>query len=198
MQSFQQSIEQMLWPEKREKDSKLKDMVPGVIDRTTTRSYLRVSRGYLPDVLQPFFSPGQSLAPWLFGKGGIEIGPIPAGTPVGLLANLNRLSEDAGKQPRRDAQFAKLVFDLARDLKALGKYASDEQASAVFVRRVDELLALSKCKDLVVNRGHYFGTDYLEPAEKADSALRAQAINDRGTGLSDPEKRALIEFLKTF
>jgi hypothetical protein len=44
------------------------------------------------------------------------------------------------------------------------------------------LLALSKCPDYVVNRGHYFGTSYFagEPA------------------LSDDDKRALIEFLKTF
>jgi hypothetical protein len=43
------------------------------------------------------------------------------------------------------------------------------------------LLKLSKCPDFVVNRGHYFGTDYFaeEPA------------------LSDADKRALIAFLKT-
>ena len=38
MASFDDSIEQMLWPEKREKDAVLGDKVPGVIDRTTTRS----------------------------------------------------------------------------------------------------------------------------------------------------------------
>jgi hypothetical protein len=200
MRSFKASIEQMLWPEKRVQDSKLGDKVPGVIDRTTTRSYLRVSRGYLPDLLQPFYSPGQSIAPWLFGEGGIEIGPIPAGSPVGLLTNLNPLSEDMdhSKRLERDKQLASLVLDLAGDLKKLGKYVSDEQADSVLVKRVDDLLALSKCPDLVVNRGHYFGTDYLEPAEKTDPNLRAQAINDRGTGLSDQDKRALIEFLKTF
>jgi len=52
---------------------------------------------------------------------------------------------------------------------------------------------LSKCPDLVVNRGHYFGTDFIEPGEN-----REQAISDRGPGLSDSDKRALIEFLKTF
>src|SRR6185312_2373345 len=52
MQSFQDSIEKMLWPEKREKDSVLGDKVPGVIDRTTTRSYLRVAPGYVPDNLK--------------------------------------------------------------------------------------------------------------------------------------------------
>ena len=50
-------------------------------------------------------------------------------------------------------------------------------------RRSDsELYKLGTCPDYVVNRGHYFGTDRFagEPA------------------LSDPDKRALIEFLKTF
>ncbi len=44
-----------------------------------------------------------------------------------------------------------------------------------------ELYALSMCPDFVVNRGHYFGTDMF--AEEP--------------GLSDSEKRDLIEFLKT-
>ena len=198
MRSFEMSIEQMLWPEKREMDSVLGDKVPGKIDRTLTRSYIRIARGYLPNALQPFFSLGQAIAPWLFGEGGIEIGPIPQGTSVGLLANLNPLAEDPSGQFDRDKKFAGLVLDLNSDLKKLGKYASDEQAAAVFGNRVDQLLELSKCPDLVVNRGHYFGTDYLEPAERTDPALRAQAISDRGTGLSDDDKRALIEFLKTF
>ena len=52
MQSFQNSIEQMLWPEKRDKDRVLGDKVPGVIDRTTVTSYLRIPKGYLPEFLQ--------------------------------------------------------------------------------------------------------------------------------------------------
>ena len=52
MRSFQNSIEQMLWPEKRDKDRVLGDKVPGVIDRTTATSYLRVPKGFLPDFLQ--------------------------------------------------------------------------------------------------------------------------------------------------
>jgi hypothetical protein len=54
---------------------------------------------------------------------------------------------------------------------------------------VDKLLDLSKCPDLIVNRGHYFGTDFLEPGEKPGV---------RQPGLNDADKRALIEFLKTF
>ena len=46
-----------------------------------------------------------------------------------------------------------------------------------------DLMALSKCPDYVVNRGHYFGTGY---------GVNAAA------GLSDGDKRALIDFMKTF
>jgi hypothetical protein len=198
MQSFEKSIEQMLWPEKRDTDSKLGDKVPGVIDRTTKTSYISVSGGYLPGAVQPLLGIGERLAPWLFGSGGIKLGPIPAGTPVGLLANLNLLAEDPSQQLGRDEQILKLVRKITSDLKALGPNATDPQAAQVFEGVVKDMLDLSKCPDLVVNRGHYFGTDYLEPAEKADPQLRAKALSDRGPALSDADKRALIEFVKTF
>jgi len=195
MRSFDASIAQMLWPERREHDSKLGNRVPGEIDRTTARSYLRVSLGYLPDFLRTFYDFGHTLAPWIFGPGGIQLGPIPAGTPVGLLSNLNPVSEDADPAVRaqHDVKMAKLVLGLADDLKKLGNNATDEQAAAVFGKQVKDMLALSKCPDLVVNRGHYFGTDYVEPGE-----TKEQALSERGQGLSDSDKQALIEFLKTF
>src|SRR5260370_19496181 len=141
---------------------------------------------------------GQHFAPWLFGAGGIQLGPIPAGTPVGLLANLNLLAEDPGKQLERDGEILSLVHKIDGDLKALGPNATDQQAEQIFKNVVEDMLRLSKCPDLIVNRGHYFGTDYLEPAEKADPQLRTKALSDRGPALSDGDKRALIEFIKTF
>jgi len=48
MRSFQDSIEKMLWPEKREKDKVLGDKVPGLIDRTIARSRVSIPAGYLP------------------------------------------------------------------------------------------------------------------------------------------------------
>jgi hypothetical protein len=198
MRSFQASIEQMLWPEKRDKDSFLGDKVPGVIDRTTVRSYLRIPAGYLPKALQPLLGLGQRIAPSLFGEGGIQIGPIPPGTPVGLLANLNLLADGPGAQLDRNAKILALATKIKTDLGALGTNPTDQQAAQVFGNLVEPMLALSKCPDLVVNRGHYFGTGYLEPAERNDPKLAAQALNDRGPALSDPDKRALIEFLKTF
>jgi hypothetical protein len=183
MQSFQNSIEQMLWPEKRDKDEVLGDKVPGRIDRTTEASYLRVPAGYLPDSLRALLGPGHRLFPWLVGPGGIEIGPIPKGTPVDLLGNLNLLSESTNpvERAQHEKKVLALLLKAKRDLKALPKGASDEEARKVVANLVDPLLELSKCPDFVVNRGHYFGTSYFKEEP----------------GLSDEDKWALIEFLKT-
>jgi hypothetical protein len=177
MKSFQNSIEQMLWPEKRDKDELLGDKIPGRIDRTSQQSVLKVSTGYLPDSLQGLVGLGNRFLPWLFGPGGIEIGPIPKGTPVNLLMNLNLLPDGTDLKER-----VKLLLKLKEDLKALPESASDEDAKKVFANVVDPLLALSKCPDFIVNRGHYFGTSQLKEEP----------------GLSDTDKRALIELLKTF
>ena len=195
MRSFQNSIEQMLWPEKRDRDSVLSDKVPGVIDRTTTRSYLRIPKGYLPDFLQDVaeleekIPPEVQLLPDIFKESGIEIGPIPKGTPVNLLANLNMLPDDAGVIEKfvHKRKILSLLIKVKKALKALPPNASDEEARQVFLEKdlVEPLLELSKCSDFVVNRGHYFGTDHLKKDENEP-------------GLSDDDKRALIEFLKTF
>ncbi len=184
MQSFDASIEQLLWPEKREHDSLLGTKVPGVIDRTTHTSYLRVPAGYLPDALQPLLEPASRVLPWAAKPSGIEIGPIPKGAPVSLLASLSLTLEttNPAERLRHDEKLLALLLRMKRDLKSLPPDATDEQANKVFANLVDPLLELSKCPDLVVNRGHYFGTSYFkeEPA------------------LSDSDKRALIAFIKTF
>lgn len=184
MGSFQDSIEKMLWPEKRDKDSLLGDKIPGVIDRTTETSYIRIPVGFLPDYLKPLLGPGQRFFPAFFGDGDIVLGPIPKGTPVGLLANLDLLGEGLSEADRLKHQdrVLNLLLKMKLDLAKLPANASDEEARQIFANLVPDLLALSKCPDYVVNRGHYFGTGYLsgEPP------------------LSDDDKRALIEFLKTF
>jgi hypothetical protein len=184
MRSFQDSVEKLLWPEKREKDRVLGDKVPGFIDRTTAPSYVRVPAGYLPEAFRPLLGWSHRYLPWLFGEGGIEIGPIPTGTPVNLLANLELLPDGQGlaEHVEHVKKIIPLLRDLIRDLKTLGPGASDEQARRVLAPLGPRLLALSKCPDFVVNRGHYFGTDSFKEEP----------------GLSDDDKRALIEFLKTF
>ncbi len=184
MRSFQDSIEKMLWPEKREHDSLLGDKVPGMIDRTTETSYIDIPAGFLPDLFRPLLSPAHRLLPAVFGEQDVVLGPIPKGTPVDLLANLDLLGEGLGPADKLDHQkrVLSLLVRMKHDLEALPANASDDDARRVFANLVPDLLALSKCPDYVVNRGHYFGTS-LAPQEPP---------------LSDADKRALIEFLKTF
>ena len=177
MGSFQDSITQLLWPEKRDKDPVFGDKVPGVIDRTTVTSWLRIPTGYLPDVIRNTKDFLQLIDPNLFDAGGLEIGPIPAGTPVDLIANFEPLPPTGGFGERlaHDKAVVKAVFTLVHDLKALPKNATDAEARKVFANVGEQLYALSKCPDYVVNRGHYFGAS-----------------------LSDADKNALIAYLKTF
>jgi hypothetical protein len=184
MRAFDDAIEKMLWPERREKDSLLGDKLPGLIDRVGDRLpqghesrpvFLKVNAGYLPDVLANTQGLGRRLFPWLFGGAGIQIGPIPRGTPIGLLSNLKLLAEAGEDRQDHDTKLAVLLLKIIDDLKKLGPNATDEQARAVFAPLVRPLLELSKCPDLVVNRGHTFGTT-----------------------LPDDDKRALIALLKTF
>ena len=176
MDSFTDAIEKMLWPEKREKDPILGDKVPGFIYRTTATSYIKVAPGFLPPRLEKLLSWGDwlyRLFPWLFSEGIVMIGPIPKGTPVTLLTNIDLESNRA--------DLVKVLLKMKADLKQV-EGASDEEAAKVFKNLVPDLLKVSKCPDYVVNKGHYFGTSSFkeEPA------------------LSDDDKWALIEYLKTF
>ena len=97
MRSFQDSIEQMLWPERREKDRLFaNENGPGVglIQRTTAPSTIWLPTGYVPDSLRPLLVVGRRLFPMFFHNGELEIGPIPQGTPVNLVANLDMLGLD--------------------------------------------------------------------------------------------------------
>ena len=200
MKSFNTSIEQLLWPEKRYCDQRdlyaMNDYyaedyeadgqkscqdrtyltrsgkeVPGIIDRTWARSWLLVPEGYLPWYVRVPIHDGV-----------LNLGPIPAGTPVNLLSNLDL--ENRGSEVK--SLLKKLKWHLG-DLVAAKVFAdriTDEELRRVYADLVDPLLEVNKCPDFVVNRGHYFGTDYL-PA------------NEGRPGLGESDKRALIEFLKT-
>jgi len=185
MRVFNASIEQMLWPEKRKKDELLGDKVPGAIDRTTTRSYIRIPLGYQPELLHRLKGPLHDVLPKLIDADGtITIGPIPAGVPVNLLANLQPLPEtnDPLQQIAHFTRLIRLLLRLKLDLLKLPPSATDQQLLEVFSNLKEPLLELNKCPDFAVNRGHYFGT----------------ALMGDEPPLGDEDKRALIEFLKTF
>ena len=178
MASFNDSIEKLLWPEKRDGNLEIVTdsgkKLHAQVDVTTTRSYLIISRGFLPDFLQVLVDPLHRWFPWLIGEKGVKIGPIRGGMPVNLLANIDMDKKD---------QVAWLLLKIAKDLSALPEGASDEEARKALADLIPPLLEVSKCPDFVVNSGHYFGTDY---------AVKGRA------GLSVEDKRALIEFMKTF
>jgi hypothetical protein len=197
MQVFAASITQMLWPEKRQHDSLL-PQVPGLIDRTTDRSYVNIPVGFVPGSLQPLQGVFHRWLPGLVtGGGDITIGPIPKGTPVGLLANIRLLAES--DNPEVKAAHAHDLVDFALKLQAdllkAPANASDEQLRQRFENLKKPLLALSKCPDLVVNRGHYFGTAQFNQQEGLTREEREFGTEPE---LTDADKQALISFLKTF
>jgi mono/diheme cytochrome c family protein len=163
MRVFKRSVEQLLWPEKRDKDPYLN---AGKIFRTTAESYLRLSVGALP----PFLKDVSVLA----GKQEILLGPIPKGTPMNLVANIDVAAGEADSDVSRAdlvAAIATLAPKLA-EIKLL--HLDDKHAAAALLNAVPALLKVNKCPDFEMNRGHLFGTKR-----------------------SDADKSALIAFLKT-
>ena len=195
---FEASIEQMLWPEKRERDSVLGNKVLGTIDRTTERSNVTIPRGYVPEALRPLQSTLHRWFPWLVGAGGdIVLGPIPKGVPVNLLANLKLRAESDSLTDKiaHVKDVGELLVKLKVDLATAPAGASDDELRAKFANLREPMLKLSKCPDFVVNRGHYFGTAEFNKQDGLSSDEKAFATEPE---LSDADKRALIAFIKTF
>jgi hypothetical protein len=180
MRVFEASIEQMLWPEKRPKDPIFANQSGpgvGIIDRTTADSSIWVPSGYVPDALRGLVGIGERLFPFLVRDGSVVFGPIPKGTPVGVISNLDVLDLDDPPELRR-VHLKKVADLLILAKKELGQghniYANQEV--------LGRMLELSKCPDYVVNKGHYFGT----------------SLQTEETPLSDADKRALVALIKTF
>jgi hypothetical protein len=198
MKVFDASITQMLWPEKREHDAVLGDKVPGTIDRTTQRSNITIPVGFVPDAVQPLQSRLHRWLPWLVDEGGdIVLGPIPKGVPVSLISNLKLRSEssDLGVIATHARDVGELLLKLKVDLASAPKDATDEDLRKEFANLKKPMLALSKCPDFVVNRGHYFGTAEFN---KQDGLSADEKAFGTEAALSDDDKHALIAFLKTF
>ncbi len=108
------------------------------------------------------------LKPFVDPDGYLRVGHIPAGTPINLIANIN---------PDADpAQLVKLCLKMKATFAEIYTQHLDDAATKALMTKelVPDLLAVSKCPDFVTDRGHTFGST-----------------------LSDSDKQALIEFLKT-
>ena len=167
----------MLWPEKRGGAAGNKDGADGQSTsfwRTTEESWLKVPDSYIHSgALRRLLRDHMETDP-ATGEKYFAFGPIPKGTPVNLLANTNL--ELGGVHKASD--LAHLLIESVKVMKAIksenltGDAATQKWLDSDIVKR---LYALNSCPDFIMDRGHMFGTD-----------------------LPDADKRALIEFLKTF
>jgi len=148
LQAFNDAVEKLLWPEMR--------LGKASIWRTQNECSLHLRKEFIPQPLRA-----------LADKDGyLKLGPIPKGTPINLIANLEPdLAQATALQ-------LKLIPALAK-IHAEG--LTGEPATVELRKAIPELLAANKCPDFIEDEGHYFGTD-----------------------LPDEDKRALIEYLKTF
>lgn len=103
--------------------------------------------------------------------GTLHIGPIPKGTPVNLLANMN---PDAGREKIRKT--LSITLDTLADIES--RHLSEAEGQQLLREKVaPALMSVSKCPDFVMDEGHYF--------KWFDS-------------MTEEDKNALIELLKTF
>lgn len=129
--------------------------------------------------------------------GNFSLGPIPKGFPVNLAANYRPVADidDLGERAEHNEQLIALLGKLAANLPPPSSGASDAEILDWVKKLKDPLLKLSKCPDFVVNRGHYFGTAQFNVT---DGLSDDEKSFGKEPVLSDEDKRALIEFLKTF
>ena len=154
IEAFNDAVEKLLWPEKR--------LGTNSIWRTSRECQLQIQLAVIPEPLRAILKPHAD------SDGYFRIGPIPEGTPINLLANVN---------PEADPiVLGELCVKIKTSLAKIKLENLDAAAAKeVLKKEVAPLLwKVSKCPDFVEDRGHYFGTD-----------------------LPDADKLALIEFLKT-
>jgi mono/diheme cytochrome c family protein len=154
MEAFQDAIEKLLWPEKRlDRDS---------IWRTTAESRIEVSGELIPEEIRKL------LGTAIDSDGVFRLGPVPKGTPINLLANI-----DPQADPAELVALGKKIREVLQQIRAQNL---DPEATRLLMKRelAPMFFKLSKCPDLIEDRGHLYGTK-----------------------LPDTDKLALIEFLKT-
>ena len=170
LEAFNDAVEKLLWPEKR--------LGVKSIWRTTAESNLEIRLEVLPKVVQKALKAKDRVKGILgfdrplIEDGFLRLGPIPKGTPINLLGNLDLAL--------RDAKDGLRLADLTVDIKKaflhiqINNLKGEEASDYLKKELAGRLLAESNCPDFVVDRGHYYGTE-----------------------LKDGDKQALIEFLKT-
>lgn len=119
-----------------------------------------LARGFFGVLLAGVLLTGFAVHRFAHGKAGaIDIGPLPRGVPVNLIMNMNPESPPL--------HLVRAVGGLARGMLLAGRETDAQRRREVFEREAGPaLLAVSKCPDFVLDRGHWFG-EHLSPDEKA-------------------------------
>ncbi len=115
---------------------------------------------------------------------GIDVGPIPRGTPVNLIMSLD---------PTKTDKVAPALVALIRATVQIQKeHLVGEQAYKVLADQAGPaLMAASKCPDFVLDRGHWFGENLNEdPKTNPEESEEWEKKNNE-------LKEQLIAFLKT-
>lgn len=140
LQAFNDAAEKLLWPEKR--------LGKASIWRTENECSLHLRKEFVPKPFRRFAD----------ADGYLKLGPIPKGTPINLIANL---------EPDL-AQMAALQLKLAPALvKIHARNLSAEDSTAELRKAIPALLAANKCPDFVEDKGHYFGTNLADSDKRA-------------------------------
>jgi hypothetical protein len=138
--AFNDAVEKLLWPDKR--------LGKATIWRTQNECGLHVRKEYLPEIFSKLAD----------ADGYINLEPIPIGTPINLIANL---------QPK-GVEGVDLAIKIKNTLLAIRKgNLSGEAATAEWRKIVPDLLAANNCPDFIEDEGHYFGTDLPDSDKQA-------------------------------
>jgi hypothetical protein len=140
MRAFDDAAQKLLWPDKR--------LGKASIWRTENECGLHVSKEFVPKVLWGLAD----------DEGYLNIGQIPKGTPINLIANL---------QPE-PLEAVALGLKIKRAFLAIKKdNLSGEAAAAELRKLVPDLLAVNNAPDFIEDNGHYFGTDLPDSDKQA-------------------------------
>jgi hypothetical protein len=174
MEAFNDAITKLLWPAQRGGKTGNQDGADGQSTSlwlTTEESSIQLPASYLEH---------KRILRWLLRKNRVndpikgdyfDFGPIPKGTPINLLANTDLEKHNAWKLARLFVHSVKVMKDIRKE-GLTGEAATQRWLASPVVK---DLYGVNTCPDFIMDRGHTFGNE-----------------------LSDDDKKALIEFLKTF
>ena len=109
----------------------------------------------------------------------ILLGPLPAGIPINMVTGMNL--------EKNSIRLSEAIFAFVKaSLKIRNGHLKGQAATDAFMAIASPaMIRVAECKDFVVNRGHYFGSQYSQSNKRSGKP-----------GLNDQERAELIDFLK--